>query len=183
MDEMQQWVADLDEEVILAGQSEIDQANVDVRVDYLLEVTASIMQEQARNKAVYDARKAKLDRWWEEQTLIAENRMSYVRDRILTITAGYDYGKKKSRALPNGTFGWRKVPARVEVVNPQAALDWAKKNQIQIKVAESVLLKPLLSAVQKQLQSTGELPDPDVTGVRFEDATERFYIQPNTEAK
>ena len=81
-------------------------------------------------------------------------------------------GKKKSRALPCGTVGWRAKGGRLQVVDEDAVAAWATAQA----VAGIVTMRPVIdkAALTKHLDATGEVPP----GCTLEDATDELYIKP-----
>lgn len=77
-------------------------------------------------------------------------------------------GTRKSKRLYNGVLGFRTKPAGVSVVNPAAALDWARVS-CPAAVCETLDRKTLASA----LLDTGEAVD----FAAFTPAEEVFYIK------
>lgn len=72
-----------------------------------------------------------------------------------------DFGSKKSRDVGFGTYGRRKVPESVKVVDKDAALNWAIEHApdaVVEKIERRVNAAVVKPAVLNVLKSTGELP-------------------------
>lgn len=63
--------------------------------------------------------------------------------------------RKKSRALPSGTIGWRTKPASLEVKDEAKMLAWARAQ----KDTRLLRLKPAWSVIKERCLKTGEIPD------------------------
>ena len=77
-------------------------------------------------------------------------------------------GKKRSIRLFHGVVGFRTKPAAVVVLNPVAALDWAKRNQ-----PEAVLEALDKKALNEDFVAVGEIAG----FARLAPAEEQFYIK------
>ena len=114
--------------------------------------------------------------------MVHTRRVRYMVERAMIDLAGNPVGpsleqaaraypyppKVKSRRLPNGTIGSRTVPARLEVVDEEAALRWAEEHGFDGAIRKSVRVTPL----REYWQSTGIVPD----GCQEVPAEERFYV-------
>ena len=73
-----------------------------------------------------------------------------------------DFGNKKSRDVGFGTYGRRKVPESVKVVDQEAAVTWLTEilapAAIRVKETRTVDAKEAKPIVLAHLQRTGELP-------------------------
>ena len=79
-------------------------------------------------------------------------------------------GKAKSINLPAGRVGLRHRGAKIEVIDPDAVMDWARANCPEaIKQSESLLKTPL----NEHFESTGELP----AGTTLESERTDLYIR------
>lgn len=96
---------------------------------------------------------------------------------VCELALSADFGKKKSREVGYGTYGVRRVPARLSVPDPAALLAWAKTQApdlIQQKIDERVPHKLL----EARYKDTGELPP----GTEYEPEREQPFAKPNTES-
>lgn len=64
-------------------------------------------------------------------------------------------GKRKSRALPSGSIGWRTKPAGLEVKDSEALLRWAASVSSELV---RVKREPALVEIKKYVARTGEIP-------------------------
>lgn len=79
-------------------------------------------------------------------------------------------GKAKSVPLPAGRVGLRHTGAKLEVLDPDAVLAWAREHCPEaIKHSESLRKTPL----NEHFEATGELPE----GVHLQPPRDDFYIR------
>ena len=79
-------------------------------------------------------------------------------------------GKAKSINLPAGRVGLRSVGPKLEVLDPDAVLAWAREHCPEaIKQTESLRKTPL----NEHFEATGELPE----GVQIQPQRDDFYIR------
>jgi phage host-nuclease inhibitor protein Gam len=86
-------------------------------------------------------------------------------------------GRKKSLALTYGTLGRRTQPARVAVIDKDAALAWARKVGC-VRVTEAVDVKTAAPTVLALVAETGEVPD----GWEYVAEHETAYVKTNSAA-
>ena len=82
-------------------------------------------------------------------------------------------GKRKSRALPHGSVGWRKRPASLEVVDNEALLEWARMQPVElglVRIKEEPCLREILSVAGE----TGEVPP----GMQHKPEAEVLQVKP-----
>ena len=88
-----------------------------------------------------------------------------------------DFGKKKSREVGFGTYGLRTQPPRIEVLDKDALLTWAKLNApslVRAVTKEDVPHKELSA----YFKATGDLPD----GCEYHPETARSFAKPDVSA-
>jgi len=80
-------------------------------------------------------------------------------------------GRRKSIRLPGGTVGYRRVRAKLVIVDPAAVITWAKRN-----CPDAITRTERISraAVNSHAAETGEIPN---AGVKVEPEQERFFVQ------
>lgn len=144
-----------------------DPANLDACLDHLLEKLHEREEEISRNAAIMTRRIAMIQAWERDANGSLERECRWIRQEIEALARGYDFGRKKSRALPNGTFGFRARPATLEVVDPEAAVAFAEERGLPIK--KSIGVTPL----KEHMKATGEIPE----GCEYVEGTETFYIK------
>lgn len=149
------------------GFNESDPASIDAVLDVYLEALAGREREMQRNAEVADRRKAMIDLWLADANRTHEREAAWLRHMIETIAAQYDFGKKKSRTLPAGTFGYRSKPATLEIVDMAAAVAFAEAHQLEVK--RTVGKTPLLQA----FKASGIVPD----GTEYVEGSESFYVK------
>lgn len=79
---------------------------------------------------------------------------AYVEEHKSELLGG---GKKKSRTLLHGIIGWRKTGGKLEVKEPEVALEWARSQPVETGVLRIVeqLDKKAVNAIHEK---TGEVP-------------------------
>lgn len=131
---------------------------LDVAIDRALDVIRQAREEIAKNNEVAARRIQMIEDWRETENVTHQNRITWAERTIHSLAMGYDFGKKRSRSLPSGTFGFRKAPDRLVIQDADKALAFAKRTpQLagEIKVTETIPTTPL----KQWAQSTGEVPD------------------------
>lgn len=167
---------DMAEFLSVMGLTEMPAAgspDMDVAIDRALEQIAEARREIAKNDAVAERRKQMIEDWRQEVNVTHENRIVWATRMVQSLASAYDFGKKRSRSLPAGTFGFRKSPDRLVVNDMDAALAFAKRtSQLagEIKVTESIPSTPL----KQWAQSTGEVPD----GCELVGGEDAFFVKP-----
>lgn len=150
---------------------------MDARVDYYLEMLSDLEAQSKHDADVVRLRVAALNLWLDQKNERREKRASWLTHQIEAIAAGYDFGKKRSRDLPHGVFGFRKKAATVEIVDPALAKEWARlKCPEALTKTEGVSLTktPIVEMVK---ESRIHL-DPSTSGMRYIDERDDFYIKP-----
>lgn len=143
------------------------QTSIDVAIDRYLEALAERERAIQENGDVADRRKAMIDAWLADANRGHEREVRWLRHLIASLAEGYDFGKKKSRSLPSGTFGYRSKPATLEIVDMDAAVAFAEAHGLEVK--RSVNKTPLLN----HMKETGTVPD----GTEYVDGSETFFVK------
>lgn len=167
--ERETFLQSLDLDVPIFSHELGNRPQLDTFLDRYLEALAERERTIAENRRVADARKAMIDRWLQSENARIEREASWLTRQIEAFAFDYDYGKKKSRSLPHGTFGIRRSPDRLEIVDESAAVDYAVDCGLQEAIKYSILKTPLL----KHLKATGEIPD----GCELREGVESFYVK------
>lgn len=154
--------------------------SVDARADMLLEALADLEREDERDALMAAERQDQVARWLERQRTRRDRRSEYLVALIEEIAAVYDFGRKKSRDLPNGVFGYRAKRATVEVVDKAAAVEWATVH-CPAAVKERTSQEVTKTELVRMVESTGVHLDPATTGLRYVEGREDLYITPRTE--
>lgn len=151
-----------------------DKAALDAYLDYLLERIGTIDQQKATNDAVYQRRVQMLADWRDGENAMLLRRREYLVEAFRALTAQYEYPKgKKSRTLPNGTFGTRSAREKLDIVDPQKAIDFARAYGVPVRVKEEVDAK----ALREFYESTGTVP----LGCSVVPAEDKWYVKPTVE--
>lgn len=145
--------------------------------DRQLRKLGDIAREQERNEAVAAAQVKEIVEWRDEENAVLENKADYIRARIQEAMLGYDFGDKKSRRLPHGEFGRKKIPAKLIVDNPELVLSLAgtalpeevRRVKTTIEVDKNVL--------NEVWASTGM----DIIGTHVEPESEKVIIKPKAD--
>jgi hypothetical protein len=78
-------------------------------------------------------------------------------------------GRRRSVCLPGGTLGFRRVGPTLDNDDPDALIAWAKTHCADAVVLSEKLAK---SAINRHVESTGEIPD----GAHIDVGRDKFYI-------
>lgn len=144
-----------------------DPINTDVALDHYLEQLGQREQEITANTAVAEKRHAMIAAWEREQNGRLERECQWLRQQIEAWGRPYDFGSKKSRALPHGSFGFRATPAKVEITDMEVAVAFAEAEGLEVK--KTVGKKPLMGYIKAH---AGEIPE----GCEYVEGEDRFFI-------
>lgn len=153
-------------------------AGLDTRLDFLLQKMADRDLAIANNDEVADRRIAMIEGWRRQQNATIEREIGWLRLHFEALADGYDFGNARSRSLPHGSFGFRKGPDRVEVVDMAKAVQWAKENGLEAELKVSIDKTPLRKAWAPNLKATGEAPDPTAAGFDYILGEDSFFVKP-----
>lgn len=131
-------------------------------LDWALSRIADLEREQAENTAIVEEHIARLRLRLEKLNAKAERGLKFFRSQVQAFADAHRAellggGKKKSRALPHGTVGWKKVPAKAVVTDEAALLEWARKQPVEREVLR-VKEEPAWSAIKALIEEGVELP-------------------------
>jgi len=134
-------------------------------IDYQLQLLAGIDVEMKQNREVMQRIVAplqeKIDRavdWCETENAGLARRAEWITSRIREHTQGYDYRGRKSRTLPNGKFGTRQKPSKLEIADKQAAVAFALANGVPVREIPAKV-EPDARELKAYAESTGITPD------------------------
>lgn len=142
--------------------------DLDAKVDRALEKLAEIEREIAENGEVARRRIEMIESWREEENAKLTHRHEWISRRLQLIALGYDFGDKKSRKLPHGTFGFRRSRDTVEVVDEELAVAWAER-ACPDAVKKRVIKTPLI----KWVKESGVIPD----GCEWVEGRDEFFVR------
>ena len=152
--------------------------DTEARLDWLLERIANRQAEIATNNAIADRRKLQIEDWRQGENAKIERSIDWFNSQIRQLvpiepTEFEQQFGKRSRTLPFGTIGYRKMPDTIEVFNPERALEWAKARGQETKIipASETVSKTVLKAALKQHT------DPD--GFEVIRGLDEFYVKPD----
>jgi phage host-nuclease inhibitor protein Gam len=145
---------------------------------WALERMGELTAETQENDALKLQAIARLEARVTQLNARAKGGIEFFRARILSYMARarpelLKGGKKKSRALPSGTIGWRSKGGRLVVQDEDAALAWAKEQPVE---ADFVRVKFELNrkALAELFKTTGEVPPGCDVEAEYDDP----YIDP-----
>lgn len=146
-----------------------DRAALDAHLDRLLERYREREAEIATTNEIARRRIEDIQAWRDQQNESAERELSYLRHQIESWADGYDYGRKKSRSLPSGSFGYRARRDSVQILDMDAAVQFAEAHGLEVRRIVTVGKTPLL----KYVQETGEIPP----GTELVPGGDEFYVR------
>ena len=147
-------------------------------LDWALEQLATARRQIAEARRLHEAAMARLEARLRAATATHQRSAEYFeasarayaeehRGELLT-------GKAKSRALPNGTIGWRRTGGGLRVVDEEAAMTWALSTDSRFVRTRQELNKAEVNALFK---STGEV----IPGCDVEEARDTCYVKVDDE--
>lgn len=157
---------------------------LDSRLDTLLARIAEIDGELAQNEVAKNSRLEMVRDHFDGEAYSLGRSRKFLEGKIQMIALSYPFpGGKKSRKLPSGSFGFKKTPERVRVLDKGKAEGWAAEhhpNAIEeVPATTKLVARTLSESVIERIHATGEVPDPEETGVAHEEAKERgsFFVK------
>ena len=150
-------------------------------LDWALSRIADLEREQAENAAIVEEHIQRLRLRLERLNAKAERGLRFFRSQVQAYADAHRHellggGKKKSRALPHGTVGWRKRGGGLTVVDKDALLAWARKQPIEAEVIR-IKEEPALDAIKRAFRASGEVPE----GCDVEPESEELIIKTTAE--
>lgn len=145
------------------------------RIDWYLESLCGLIAEAGHNRVVANERIERIRDWEAGESARLDRRREYLIGQIGMLAppdaeSMMEKHGKKSRTLPNGSFGYRQQPDTIQIDDAQHALNYARVEGLDIMVKESVS-KTTLKAHAK---STGLLDGP---GWHSETGLSEFYVK------
>ncbi len=150
--------------------------DVDSIIDWHLEKLRANQAEVIRNRLVANQRVETIRDWEAGEFAKLDRQREYIVGQIgqlapPTSEATVEEYGKKSRTLPNGSFGFRAKPDRIEIEDAEKALAYAKQEDLEITVRESVSK----TVLKKWAQGMGVA---DGGGWRLEPGKPGFFVTP-----
>jgi phage host-nuclease inhibitor protein Gam len=142
---------------------------LDAWLEWRLQKLASIRAEMERNQAVAQGEHDRITSWLDEQNATLQRNAEWLQDQIHQASLAYDFGSKKSRKLPSGTFGFEQRGGSVKITDMAAAVRWAKEHGFADSVKETIGVTP----IKQYIESTGETP----AFVTVEPKVDHFYVK------
>ncbi len=130
--------------------------------DWALRRIAELQVEVEENDSVLAATIAKLQARTEKLNASANRGLEFFSGRLreyaeLNQAMLLKGGKKKSRALPSGSIGWKTVPAKLTVTDDAKALAWAEKQPVESELLR-IRTEVSKSALAAHFKGSGEVP-------------------------
>lgn len=162
----------------LIGQPVMPPSESDAWASELLGRMAAAQRDLARYDAACRREVMRIETRYDTLKENVEARIELLERAICALAERADFGKVKSRKVGNGSYGRRTVPARVEVMDAVALVEWAKLSSDD-RVRGMIVVKEHVPAVEATayFRETGEVPDGCV-GVL---ATEKPFAKPELE--
>ncbi len=151
-------------------------AQIDATASDLMRLIARERAEADRYHAAKLAEIQKITARYERLTSPHEIRAARYEAWVCELALSADFGKKKSRDVGHGTYGVRRVPARLSILDHAELLAWAKTTAPDL-VQEVISEKVPHKALEARFKETGELPP----GVDYTPEIEKAFAKPNTE--
>ncbi len=148
-------------------------SDLDAYASQLLRVQGEAEGEVARYRAACAAEVGRIHERYLHLAEPHERRARQAEAMVCEAAKHADFGRKKSRAVGNGTYGRRTVPPWLGVDDPAALLAWAKREApslVRLVEKEDVPHKPL----SQWFMTVGELPD----GCSYEPEHETYFAKP-----
>jgi hypothetical protein len=146
----------------------LDPVERDTKIDEALGRLHALEREVQRNNMIAERRIDPIVQWRDAENSRLENEKQFYLQRLQTLATGYDYGKKKSRNLPHGTFGLRQTGGGLAIVDQDAVIAFAEEHKIPVAVKRSVAVADL----KEWSKSTGKIP----AGCEVKPKVDNFYF-------
>ena len=146
-----------------------------VRIDWLLERVAGLHAQIAENNEIADRRIAMQEDFRQGENGKLDRAITYWVGQIgqLAPPSGEamksEYGQK-SRELAHGKFGFKARPERIEIDDEKAALAFAVKNHLPVRIVNSVTK----TSLKDHAAATGEC---EGDGWRRIEAADEFFVK------
>jgi phage host-nuclease inhibitor protein Gam len=158
---------------------ELPQPELLAHLSNLMRIMSEQDKEIAQLEETRTAEKARIDmRYGAQVDSILRNRRA-LEAYLLSVAPQLDYGKKKSLTLGYGKIGYRQTPERVEILDQDLAVAFAKKYgpPDAIKVKETVAHKAIAPVVLALVHESGDLP----LGFECHPAFDTYFAIPEVE--
>jgi len=156
-----------------------ESSEADTRIDFLLERMRDCNLDLAHTAKIALERKRNIEDWEASTAAKISRKISWLTGeigQIIPASAGamlLDNGGK-TQTLPNGSYGYKKRPDSVEVVDADAVVEWARAHELPVvqKITESVPKKTL----KEYAKTTGETEAPGCW--RLVPGADEMFIKP-----
>jgi phage host-nuclease inhibitor protein Gam len=156
-----------------------DRARVDTMLDTALQKLGELDAEISTAEEIADQRKRdtleRIERWLAGETAPLRRQRDFLARQIEAIARQYDFGGKKSRSLPHGKFGRRRSGDKIEITDMPAALAFAERMGVEVKVVREVQRTPIKDFLSAH---PGFKPNPEEHGFTVVPGTDNFYVEP-----
>lgn len=130
-------------------------ADLDSYLDYLLSEIADAEAEIQRNNETAEKRMQMIRDWRDRENAVIQRQIDFRSIQIEQVARAYDFGRRKSRSLASGSFGFRRAQTKVTVLDKGAALAFSKREGVPFKTEESAYVGKL----KEYYDSTGRTPE------------------------
>jgi plasmid replication initiation protein len=145
-----------------------DPVELDRFIDWRLRRIRQEREQQLRNTDIARAEIERYTKWLDEANATHQHSIDYLTEQVrMAVLSGYDFGKKKSRKLPNGTIGFSLKGGGVSITDMAAAVAFAREVGIEVKESVGV------SKVKEYMESTGK----PLPFVEVEEKRDVFYVK------
>lgn len=148
-----------------------DDAEAAAAIDSILEEMAVLIREIRANEAIANRKKEIIDLWLEQQNGWKRQNVTRLEGLAATLFDRLDLHGKKSKSLPHGKIGTRKISARIQVDDPKAALAFAETAGLPVKHT------PMVTELKDWWTANKRVPD----GCSEVSAYEKFFLDPIVE--
>jgi hypothetical protein len=134
---------------------------LDRSLDRLLERIGRIESAMHANEAVARDRIERAQLWLERENARHQRNLEFFTQVLQQTFAMYPLGpKERSRSLPCGTVGYRKVNGKKKIVDMDKAIDFALAHDLEIKQEVQIsVINEWLKEVDEETGEVRELPD------------------------
>lgn len=172
--ENRSFLDDLEQEIGIRYDARTADIFIDALLERLRDVEGEIRQNDdtaAARRAMIERKLADVEAWRRTVNERLERKVEELRLQIRIVSEGYDFGEAKSRTLPNGAFGYRKSPPRVEIFDMDRAVRFAE--QVGATVKRTVDKRELAKAVkERQVQV-----NPIEVGFEVVEGQDEFFVR------
>jgi len=145
-------------------------AKADWCISRILDAEARI----ARRAALASELHARIDAWFQKASVVDNDSISYLSGLLRPFVESEVSMQRRSRSLvlPSGVAQLRKLPDKLDITNPEAAMAWAAENAPNAIIVRKEISRSVLKTL---IVSQGEA----VPGCEFSLGSDELYIRAN----